>query len=43
MVLVTDVQGLGVRGDVTKATYGYFRNFLLPQKRAVPLTDNYLE
>ena len=43
IVLAADVKGLGSRGDIAKATYGYFRNFLQPQKLAVPLTDNYLQ
>ena len=43
VVLTQDIQGLGVRGEITKATYGYFRNFLQPQKLAVPLTDDYLQ
>ena len=34
--------GLGTKGTVTKAPYGYFRNYLLPMKLAMPLTDNYL-
>ena len=28
VVLAQDVKGLGVRGDITKATYGFFRNYL---------------
>ena len=42
IVLAQDVQGLGTKGTVTKAPYGYFRNYLLPMGLAMPLTDNYL-
>lgn len=38
-ILITDVKGLGKKGDVVKVKDGYFHNFLAPQKKAVPATD----
>lgn len=36
LLLLDDVDGLGRSGDVVTAKPGYIRNFLLPQKKAVP-------
>ena len=38
ILLVQDVSGLGSTGDVVHVADGYARNYLLPQKLAVPLT-----
>lgn len=37
--LVTDVKGLGRKGDIKEVNDGYARNFLLPKKIAVIMTD----
>lgn len=37
--LITDVKGLGRKGDVKEVNDGYARNFLLPKKIAVIMTD----
>jgi large subunit ribosomal protein L9 len=39
VILRQDVERLGSRGQVVKVTPGYARNFLLPNKIAVPATD----
>ena len=39
VILMADVKGLGVEGDVVKASDGYARNYLLPKKLAAPVTD----
>ena len=39
VILMADVAGLGVEGDVVKASDGYVRNYLLPQKLAAPVTS----
>jgi large subunit ribosomal protein L9 len=36
LLLLEDVEGLGRKGDVVTAKPGFIRNFLLPQKMAVP-------
>lgn len=36
LLLLEDVDGLGRSGDVVTARPGFIRNFLLPQKKAVP-------
>ena len=38
VILMADVQGLGVEGDVVKVSEGYARNYLLPQKLAASVT-----
>ena len=38
VILMADVQGLGVEGDVAKVSDGYARNYLLPKKLAAPVT-----
>ncbi len=39
LILMGDVPGLGIEGDVVKVAEGYARNFLLPKKLAVPVTS----
>lgn len=39
LILRQDVSNLGRRGDVVKVSDGYGRNFLLPKKLAMPLTE----
>ena len=39
LILREDVAHLGRRGDVVQVKSGYARNYLLPQKLAVPLTE----
>ena len=38
ILLIENVQHLGVRGDVVNVKDGYARNFLLPRKKALPVT-----
>lgn len=38
LILREDVANLGHRGDVVEVSNGYGRNFLLPQKLAMPVT-----
>ena len=37
IVLMSDVPGLGIEGDLIKVADGYARNYLLPRKLAVPM------
>jgi len=37
IVLMSDVPGLGIEGDLVKVADGYARNYLLPRKLAVPI------
>ena len=39
VILREHVDNLGRRGDVVKVTPGYARNYLLPRKLALPVTD----
>jgi large subunit ribosomal protein L9 len=39
VILIAEVKGLGVEGDVVRVADGYARNFLLPHKLAAPVTD----
>jgi len=39
LILLQDVDGLGIIGDVVKVANGHARNFLLPQKKAAPVTE----
>ena len=39
VLLLKPVDGLGAEGDQVKVRAGYARNFLLPQGKAVPLTQ----
>lgn len=38
LILMSDVPGLGIAGDLVKVADGYARNFLLPRSLAAPLT-----
>ena len=38
VILLQDVEKLGLRGDVVAVARGYARNFLLPRKLAEPAT-----
>jgi len=42
VILNQDVTGLGEEGDIKDVAPGYARNFLLPQKLAVPHTKEFL-
>ena len=39
VVLMADVQGLGLQGEVVRVADGYARNFLLPRNLAAPVTE----
>ena len=39
ILLIENVQNLGVRGDVVNVKDGYARTFLLPRKKALPVTS----
>ena len=39
VLLIKPVDGLGAEGDEAKVKAGYARNYLVPQKFAVPLTE----
>jgi large subunit ribosomal protein L9 len=39
VILMTDIQDLGCEGDVVSVADGYARNYLLPQKKAAPVTE----
>lgn len=39
LMLIEDVDGLGIVGDVVTVADGYARNFLLPKHMAAPATD----
>lgn len=38
ILLIENVPNLGVRGDIVTVKDGYARNFLLPHKKALPVT-----
>ena len=38
VLLIEQVEGLGAEGDQAKVKAGYARNYLIPQKLAIPLT-----
>ena len=38
LILMADVEGLGLEGQTVKVTDGYARNYLLPRKLAVPVS-----
>jgi large subunit ribosomal protein L9 len=40
VLLLKPVDGLGAEGDQVKVRAGYARNFLLPQGKAIPLTES---
>jgi large subunit ribosomal protein L9 len=39
LILKQDVEHLGRRGDVVRVAPGYARNYLLPRKMALAVTD----
>lgn len=39
LMLIEDVDGLGIVGDVVTVANGYARNFLLPKDKAAPATE----
>lgn len=39
VILMSDVEGLGVEGDVVHVAEGYARNYLLPRKLAAPVNQ----
>jgi len=39
ILLVENVANLGTRGDIVNVKDGYARNFLLPRKKALPVTS----
>jgi large subunit ribosomal protein L9 len=39
LILMADIEGLGLEGAKVKVTDGYARNFLLPRKLAVPISN----
>jgi large subunit ribosomal protein L9 len=42
LILISDVQELGKRGDVVDVAEGYARNYLLPRKKAVKANEGAL-
>ena len=38
LILMADVEGLGLEGQTVNVTEGYARNYLLPRKLAVPVS-----
>lgn len=38
LLLMADVDGLGVEGEIVRVAEGYARNFLLPRKMAAPVS-----
>lgn len=38
LILMADIEGVGLEGEVIKVSDGYARNYLIPQKLAVPVT-----
>ena len=43
VILLSDVENVGARGDVVDVSKGYLRNFLIPRKLAQPATPGALE
>lgn len=43
IILLTDVPGTGVAGDIKEVKNGYARNFLLPKELAVPATHDQVQ
>ena len=39
VILMADVEGLGIEGDIIKVADGHARNFLLPRKLAAPVSE----
>jgi len=42
IILIEEVENLGVRGAVVNVTGGYARNYLIPKKYAIPATEGNL-
>lgn len=40
LILIENIPSLGQAGDVIKVANGYARNYLIPQKKAIPATSN---
>ena len=43
LVLIEDVDGLGLKGDVVEVADGYGRNYLVPQEKAVKATKGAIQ
>ncbi len=43
LILLNDVDGLGIVGEVVTVANGYARNYLLPQKKAAPVTQEMID
>ena len=43
LILRSDMQGVGKRGDIIDVADGYARNYLLPQGKAIVATDGAVE
>lgn len=43
VLLKKDIKGIGRKGDVKNVADGYYRNFLLPQNAAVPVTERVMK
>ncbi|MDD5483840.1 MAG: 50S ribosomal protein L9 [Kiritimatiellae bacterium] len=39
LILMADIEGLGLEGETVKVSDGYARNYLIPRKLAVPITS----
>ena len=39
LILTADIEGLGLEGETVKVSEGYARNYLIPRKLAVPVTN----
>ena len=39
LILMADIEGLGLEGETVKVSEGYARNYLIPRKLAVPITS----
>ncbi|MCA1808385.1 MAG: 50S ribosomal protein L9 [Kiritimatiellia bacterium] len=39
LILMADVDGLGLEGSIVKVNQGYARNYLIPRKLAVPVNQ----
>lgn len=43
VILTQDLPGTGLKGDLASVNYGFFRNYLQPQRIALPATAGILE
>ncbi len=39
LILMADLEGVGLEGETVKVSDGYARNYLIPRKLAVPITQ----